>query len=263
METILAAGGLTAAALGALVYRMSYMGDDLASGEHSESISYSEFVQHAQTGDLILTSGAALTSMSRVVTKSIWSHCGMVYKDKKTGVFYEWSSHNSSENLPNTSGTPCGGTQLVPLDYLASDNGFLHWRRVHLEDWQREKIYQVVDMLKYNIGFSQIPEFFAYFGPAMASTFNGFGTGMVCSHTVALTYITAEAVALDRELSQYAPTSFSDTGDATWLVPVDERVKMIIGFDTSRLIKLTSPIKTCKLKGRQEQHVQSHTTQGR
>jgi hypothetical protein len=238
MEGVVAAGGLVAALFGGVVYRLSYMGDDLSTGGHSDSISFSHFKKQAKTGDLILTSGAALTSVSRMVTESIWSHCGMLYIDKETGMFYEWSSHNKDEGVENSMHTPWNGAQLVPLDYLVSDNGFIHWRPIQLEDSQREKIYQIVEKLKYTVGFSQIPEFLAYFGPYMAKLFSGFGTGLVCSHLVALTYISIEALALDRQLSLFAPADFADTGNATWLVPVESRLKMVVGYDTSRLISL-------------------------
>ena len=238
MEVGLLGAALMAYGFGKVVDRFSYMGDDIVSGGEVETVSYAKFVAKARTGDLILTSSTAITSLSRVVTKSIWSHCGIVWKRPEDGVLFEWSSHNDAEGVPNTAGRPFAGAQLVPLDYLAADNGAIYWRAVELDKVQRSDVCAVVDRLKYRVGFSDTPEFLAYFGPVMARLFNGFGSGMACSHLVAATYMAANAMALDRHLTQFTPKTFSESGDAGWLVEVAPRVSMVVGFDTSRMVRL-------------------------
>ena len=225
--------------MGKIANRMTYMGDDVDDGEYAQSISYSKFSKMAKTGDLILTSASAITSVSRMISKSIWSHCGIVWKDPKTGKLYEWSSHNHSEDVHNTEGiVNFGGTQLVPLSYLASDNGCLFWRRVNLSVDQQDKLNKYVEATKYKVTFSDSLEFVAMLTPVTAKLFNGFGSGMACCHTVAASYIAANVIALDRHITQFTPSSFSDTGDVSWQVPVDDHVYMVVGFDTRDLINL-------------------------
>lgn len=240
MANAVLGGGLMAAALGGILKSVSYLGDDLDTpgGNRVESVSYAEFVKEARTGDLILTS--CPTSVSRIFTKSLWSHCGMVWRDASAGgKLYEWSSHTEEEAVMNSNGgTPTGGSQLVPLEYLASDNGAIFWRQVGLDDGQVRKLDEFVGKFKYKLEFSSFPELLAYLGPVMAKFFNGYGTGMVCSHTVAATYMAVEALTNDRHLSQFCPETFAPTGDASWLVPVSETVKMVVGFDTRELISI-------------------------
>jgi len=225
--------------IGKIAGRLTYMGDDVDAGEHANSIPYSRFCKLAKTGDLILTSSTAITSVSRMVSRSIWSHCGIVWKDPRTHRLFEWSSHNSSENVCNTEGLAnFGGTQLVPLSYLASDNGCLFWRRVEMSDVQRAKLNTYIENTKYKVNFSDPMEFVAMLTPLTAKLFNGYGSGMACCHTVAASYIAAEVIALDRHITQFTPTSFSDSGDVAWQVPVDDHMNMVVGFDTTDLIRL-------------------------
>lgn len=247
METGILGSALVLYGLGKAAHRFTFMGEDIMAGGNVESVSYSTFRERAKTGDLVLTSSTAITSVSRMVTQSIWSHCGVVWQDRD-GSLYEWSSHSEGEGVPNTIGRPFGGAQLVPLDYLASDNGTIYWRPIGLNAAQRKCVDKMVDEFKYGVKFSDTPEFLSYFGPIMAKAFNGFGAGMACSHLVATTYIAANAIALDRHITQYTPKTFSDSGDAEWLVEVSERVKMVVGFDTSRLISLAPPRRTFRLK---------------
>jgi hypothetical protein len=250
-------GGLVALAIGGLTEMVTYMGDDIDDPSDDNpivSVPYSEFAEKAKTGDLLLIS--CPTSMTRMFTKSLWSHCGIVWRPRphhghgqmmmSTSTIYEWSSHRIGEQVMNSIGKPFNGTQFVPLDYLAADNGAIYWRPVSLTEEQRDRLYEFTDAMAYKVSFSEYPEFAAYLGSAAAEVFNGFGTGMVCSHTVAATYMSIDALALDRHLSQYSPETFSPTGDARWLVPVDEQVKMVVGFDTSRLVSLLQPKKIKK-----------------
>ena len=237
MERLVIGGGLLAMAVGSLGKALTYMGDDLECGEEVESVRYSEFEARAKTGDLILTSYPSIT---RAFTKSMWSHCGMVWRETEPdGRIYEWSSHMESEGVLNTVGEPRGGTQLVPMDYLASDNGAVFWRHVALGPERRRRVREFVDLLKYQVDFSSLPELAVFLGPIGASLFSDFGTGMTCSHIVAATYLAAEALTLDRSISRFSPETFSPTGDASWLVPVAERVSMVVGFDMKSLISIS------------------------
>lgn len=241
MSRTVFAAGVAAAVLAKALHSMTYWGDDVAYGGHVESVPYSEFAAKAKSGDLILTSGMAFTSVSRLFTKSIWSHCGIVWRDPKTGALYEWSSHNGGEEVLNDRGPsrPVSGTQLVPLEYLAADNGCICWRPVDLDDSQRKRLGEVIDALKYRVEFASIPEWVAHMGGVMKLLFENSGWGMLCSHTVALTYAAIDAIALDRGMTGFVPKTFSDEGDAVWQVPVSDTVKYVVGFDTKSLVNLS------------------------
>lgn len=234
MEYAVLGASLTAAVTGLLTYGLSFMEDfNLPS-----PIPYQEFIRQSRTGDILLTASTEITSVTRLITRSMYSHCGILYKDDVGGL-YEWSSHAAGEGVMNTSGKAFGGAQLVPLSYLASDNGTVFWKRVHLSARQRSKVQEVIRLMAYKTEFSQSPEFLAFLGGLFAKVFNGFGTGMVCSHTVAITYMAAEAISKDRNLTQYYPETFSDEGSVDWLVPTS-KTRMILGCDTTKLINLGS-----------------------
>ncbi|MDR3541960.1 MAG: hypothetical protein P4L69_13475 [Desulfosporosinus sp.] len=234
MAATILGGGLITMAVGGLANMLTYLGDDLETSV--PSVSYNEFEKKARTGDLVFTSGP--TSVHRMITKSTWSHSGIIWRDPKTDFIYEWSSHMKWEGVMNTIGQVHEGSQLVPLDYLASDAGGVFWRQVSLDRDQRARLNVFVEKSKYKVKFSDLPELLAYLGPVMARIFNGFGNGMACSHLVAATYMAVDALANDRNLSQFSPETLSPSGDASWLVPVSPNVKMVVGYDTSRLISL-------------------------
>lgn len=233
-------------AVGGLGKAITYLGDDIDSPNGPvSSVSFTEFKKKARTGDMIFT--ACPTSVSRVFTKSMWSHCGIVWRDPTTNDIYEWSSHMAGEGLPNTLKAKFGGAQLVPLYHLAADNGTVYWRPIYMTKEQRKKVNEYVEKMKYQVEFSAYPELAAYLGPIPAKIFNGFGTGMVCSHIVASTYLYADVLALDRHVTQFAPETFSPSGDASWNVPVCPHVSIVVSFDMSKLISL-NPLSTVAIK---------------
>ena len=234
MEKAIFGGSLTAVVVGSIAHAYTYINDSY----EPESVSYKRFVAESNTGDLILTSGTDILTVSRLVTRSMWTHCGILYIDNTTGRRYEWSSHSVREQVANTAGTPYGGAQLVPLDYLVADNGALYWRKLDITDEQRTEIRRVVRTMAYKVDFSSDPEFAAFMGGPFALAFNEFGSGVSCSHLVATTYMAANIITHDRNLTQNIPDSFSDAGDVDWLCTSVSPTKLVMGFDTSRLINL-------------------------
>ena len=234
-------GGLALAAMGKIGTAITYLGDDIDSADGPvQSVTFSDFAKNSNTGDLIFTS--CPTSISRIFTKSMWSHCGIVCKKCPGSTIYEWSSHMASEGLPNSYGDrPFNGTQLVPLDRLAAENGAVYWRPVYMDKSQRNKIKEYIRSAKYKIPFSEYPELAAYLGKIPAKLFNGFGTGMVCSHTVASTYLYAGVLALDRHVSQFSPETFSPSGNAMWNVPICRDIKMVEAYDMNHFISFPQP----------------------
>lgn len=260
METAILGGCLAALAAGGIAHALTYISDDIAVAPESiPSISFEDFEATARTGDLLLTSSTSITSVSRLLTGSLWSHCGILYIDDSNDVLltttttttttttrrrtrssmYEWSSHSPGEQVYDRNGMRgINGTQLVPLSYLAADNGTVFWRRVALTDEQRDDIASLVRKMYGKIAFSEALSFAACIGGPIGHVFNDYGIGMACSHVVASTYAFANALLLDRPLTQYTPETFSDTGDARWTADV-EKTRMITNFNAKRgLIKL-------------------------
>lgn len=238
MDFLLLGGGVATLAVSGIAHLLSHLGDDLGA---MDSVSYHEFAARSRTGDLILTSNPSVLTISRVVTRSGWSHCGILVKDEASGKFFEWSAHSSDEEVLNSRGTRgFGGAQLVPLEYLASDNGTVFWRPVPgMGEREREKLTKAIEALAYQVKFPDGAEFAAFLGGPFSSALNDLGEGMACSQLVALSYMAAGAIASDRNISQFSPSSFSaEEGDAAWLVTPSARAYMLSGFDTSGLLTI-------------------------
>lgn len=240
MQTAILSGGIVALGLGGLARWATHLEDSII--EDIQSIPYRDFIKTVKTGDLILTSSTEITSMTRMVTNSLWSHCGIAYwgPDPRTGKrsLYEWSAHSDTEHVLNSKGEfDCSGPQLVPLEFLASLNGSVFWRRVDMTEEQRAFVDKAVEVMAYKIRFSTLAEFMVYLGKPFSSLCDGMGGGMACPHVVASTYIGSGVIDLDRNLSQYTPKSFSDIGDALWSVNVAP-TKMVVGYDATSLVSL-------------------------
>lgn len=241
---MIAAAALVAASIGHVASRLSYLDDGIGEGDDVQlSVPYSEFYQYARDGDLLLTSSTCITSLTRMVTRSLWSHVGIVYRaplDTGKDLICEWSAHNSSEMITNTSGRVCGGPQLVPLEHLVAESGTVFWRpALALSEFQRSRVAGIVQQLAYKIRFSSGLEFLAYAGWPFSEIFAGYGGGMNCTHIVAATYAAMGALELDRNLALYTPESLSETGDAQWR-PHDlfGAARMVVGYNATSLIKL-------------------------
>ena len=236
MSSSLLRASVIALAFGKAAHTLTYLDDSMAEGFGAGSVSYRDFVEQVQNGDLILTSSTSVTSINRIMTGSLWSHVGMAYV-AKDGRIYEWSAHSSNEVIDNSNGIPCGGPQLVPLDRLVAESGAVFWRPVNMAEDQRAGIGPIVKKLAYKLPFSDNVEFLSYLGWPFSKMFAGYGGGMACPHIVAATYATVGAIDLDRDVSLVTPESFSETGDAKWNVSVG-RTSMVVGFDATRLVKI-------------------------
>ena len=245
MIATLLGGAALAAAVGGLARTATYLDDGIGEGDDVQlSVPYSEFEREARDGDLLLTSSTLITSMARMVTRSLWSHSGMVYRAPLPGcgddIICEWSAHNISEEIGNTVGVACGGPQLVPVENLVAESGTVFWRpALALSHEQRCGVGHVVSQLAYKLRFSSSIEFLAYAGWPFSKIFAGYGGGMACPHVVAATYAAIGALYLDRNIALFTPDSFSETGDAKW-IPQDlfGATRMVVGYDARRLVRL-------------------------
>lgn len=233
MQKAVIGGSLVTAVVGGIVNLLAHMMSD---DPVTHSISFSEFKREARTGDLIIMSNQNL-SITRVGRRTMWTHVGILVRNGDQ--LLEWSSHmNGEDELINTMGTQCGGTQLAMLDKMAAVYGCVYWKRVDLEDSQRRKLTRFINAIAYKTSFTNKEELLALVGRPFSTFFNGSSAGLACSHVVALTYMAADALGHDRHLTQYAPDSFAKPEGVDWLVPVGP-VTMVVGFDTGSLVKLT------------------------
>jgi hypothetical protein len=236
MSSNILRASLIVAVLGKIAGALTYLDDSMGEGWDVESVPYSQFSAEVKTGDLLLTSSTSVYSINRMMSNSLWSHVGMAYRGDD-GIIYEWSAHNSVEDIDNSKGINWGGPQLVPLDHLVAESGTVFWRPVVLTEDQRSHIGMLVDKFAYKLPFSNYAEFLSYLGWPFSKFFAGYGGGMACPHIVALTYVSIGAIRLDRDISLYTPESLSDTGDAKWNAPVGI-TSMVVGFDATRLVRL-------------------------
>lgn len=237
MAYIMAGLGLAGLFVGKALGALTYLDDTV----DFDSVSYSDFYKHAKTGDLLLFSSTYVTSMTRMWTHSQWSHVGMVYRAPNDNRIYEWSAHNSNEEILNSKGSSCGGPQLVPLENVVAESGCVYWKPLALSAHQRDTVADIIKLYAYKIGFSSNVEFLSYVCKPLSKVFAGYGSGMACPHIVAATLQAMDAIEIDRNISLYIPEHFSDTGDVKWKVGT-ERTKMVVGYDINSLIRL-SPTK--------------------
>ena len=240
MDKFLFMSGLGTFAIGALMNALAYMDDCIGEGLDVKSVPYREFADNVSTGDLIFTSSTSNTSITRMITHSLWSHVGIAYHDHN-GRLYEWSSHNEAEGITNSLGITYGGPQLIPMENLVAESGTIFWKQVRLTDAQRRTVRTTIKQYAYKLGFSSYVEFASYFAKPLASMFSGYKGGMACSHIVATTCAAAGAIEIDKDIAAYTPQCLSDTGDAKWLVPVGT-TKMVVGFDATSLVALPQKI---------------------
>ncbi len=77
---------------------------------------YNEIRKILDTGDMVLFSGKGpISNMIKVMTRSKWSHVGMVIKIKEWDMVLLWESTTLSSIKDLQSGTIRQGIQLVPL----------------------------------------------------------------------------------------------------------------------------------------------------
>ena len=217
--------------LGALTYVFTHENNDISG---ISSIPYRRFYEECDTGDLILATNFRSPSYTRIITNSNWSHCGIVLKIK--GRLYEWSSHTSDAKLVNSKGVRSyHGPQIVSLENIVSKYSCIYWRKINCNKEQKTKIEEIANTLAYKITYSKTAEFLTWFGNPFKYIFENYGSGMACSHIVAMTYIQVGIISPDRKLSQYIPKDFD--GDVLWKAPILP-IKMVLGFDMKNLIKI-------------------------
>ncbi|MEC8325898.1 MAG: YiiX/YebB-like N1pC/P60 family cysteine hydrolase [Pseudomonadota bacterium] len=77
---------------------------------------YSLVRDDLKTGDILLFSGNGFFSkVIKFATRSKWSHVGMVYKNRESGILFVYESTSISNVTNVDSGEPLNGVQLTPL----------------------------------------------------------------------------------------------------------------------------------------------------
>ena len=97
--------------------------------------SFDSVLPQLQTGDIVLGSGTTLFSrIVRKVTRSTWSHSGIVIVSEDTGEHFLLESNTTTEVIDVEAGVPVDGVQLVLLeDRIRAYPGFMAVRHLNLE----------------------------------------------------------------------------------------------------------------------------------
>ncbi len=108
------------------------------------SVDYNEIRKNLDTGDLVFFSGRGpISNMIKVMTRSKWSHVGMVLKIHKWDMVLLWESTTLSPIKDLQSGTVRQGIQLVPLsERLKAYKGTVGIRllNVHKTAWMKARL---------------------------------------------------------------------------------------------------------------------------
>jgi hypothetical protein len=203
---------------------------------------YSDFIKNATTGDLIFVSNVEYTSPIRAITGSVWSHCGILYKDPKTNILYEWSSHSKSECYKsNKNGSIYNGVQLIELQKVVVKNGFIGWKRLSLSNVQRKLLIKHIQNTIYKVPFANKKQLISSITHLNIFNKEECNPGMACSHLLAYVLSNIVAITIDRPINTYIPKDFADDSNSSikWLTnQTDNQIKMVVGFDMSNFISL-------------------------
>lgn len=170
-----------------------------------------EFLNSLDTGDILLFSGNTLFSKAiKLVTRSHWSHIGMVLKDDD-GLLYCFESDNEPiKDIPEI------GVRKVPLKYkIETYDGEIAIRMLEVPELKqtilREEIKQLCNQFK-NIPYEK------HFLELIKSAYDGpFGenkedlTSIFCSELIASIYQKCGLLNWDIPSNEYTPANFSIT----------------------------------------------------
>lgn len=202
-----------------------------------ESVNYSEFREAVKTGDILLSSSTELNSVTRWVTGSPWSHCGLAYVDPKDGKIYEWSAHCEEEGLISRKGGCYGGAQLIEVNQLIATSGSLFWRPIDSSKSNRRKISRVIE------AWDKTPSCFPSYGEfvidfMMMGSKSCYGK-LVCSQVVAATLASCDVIELTgKKLHKCVPMDFSEEGNSVSWNRTPSNTRCIVGCDSSQLVDL-------------------------
>lgn len=203
--------------------------DNIGEGAEVYSSTFKNFRSKSKTGDLILTSATTLTSVTRFVTTSLYSHVGVIYK--KGTIIYEWSSHSTAEQLGNGS-----GTQLNRIEDIIANSGQIFWCPIEIDEEKARRIEEYIGASLQKMDFPSIFSFISY-GKGPFSKLSDEMT-VNCAQLVALTYLAADAIEIDRYIGYYTPSSFVDGDNVKWRVNRSKKTYVIYGLNGKKKIDL-------------------------
>jgi len=200
------------------------------------TIKYSAVVKICDTWDVLLFSGNGPFSIAeQVVTNSVFSHIGTVYRDPESKECYNWESTSADQTIDMLTGSHKRGPRLIPLKesivtYLDTGGNYVVYRKLYTpydekrgeggarRGYSKEKQRDILNWMKdqsqktYEEKLWELPA--AYYkrtlyprGPDASSYF--------CSELVADSWKFGD-IPLYRESDLYCPQDFSIKDEALW-----------------------------------------------
>lgn len=168
-----------------------------------------EFLNSFDTGDILLFSGNTLFSKAiKLVTRSHWSHIGMVLKDDD-GLLYCFESDNEPiKDIPEI------GVRKVPLKYkIETYDGEIAVRRLRPPEWRQTMLREEMKLICNTFGNIHYEE---HFLELIKSVYDGpFGknkedlSSVFCSELIASIYRRCSLLDFDIPSNEYTPADFS------------------------------------------------------
>ncbi len=238
---------------------INFIAGDTEEDSNCDSITFDEFFQKAEDGDiLIAASKKKSATLTRVTTRSPWTHVGMVVRGKTIGMdkdyIFEYGAHNPEEYLyiaPTTTKEKkipdCIG--IFELSTFVSHYGGVYWRQLfgktpEQKERLRETIQQILkverkgksNVFASNMDFlTKIP-----LTEALGKYVDKLNTpqvGICCSSVIAATLATADIIKLDRQIGSYRPCDLA-TKPILWNLPCEPpKPKLILGVLTPDIFK--------------------------
>jgi hypothetical protein len=175
-----------------------------------QAIELRSLVDQLETGDILLFSGRTLISRAiRMVTRSRWSHIGIIVRKAETGELFLWEATSSNTINDVDYGHVPRGVQLVRLeDKVRSYDGLVAVRRlIGVErtsemlkrfGWLFKRLRRapyrnyVVEYVKVGLGLSRRAPRYAF-----------------CSQLVAEAYVRMRLLRPEKRSALYVPKDFS------------------------------------------------------
>lgn len=210
--------------------KLSNYDDDIINGV-TDSVRFCDFKARAKTGDVILISNTQVSSLTRPIKETLWTHAGILIRVGDE--FFEWSCHSDAEEIPNVLNVFYSGTQYVNLDMLIAQNGTIFWCQIDLTDEQRSKVQKYAQSMAYKYSFSSLIEFASYID-GLSTYFSDYGSRLNCAQAVALNYVYAGVISIKKHISQIKPGDFADGDGIEWLANC-QPPRMLIGYVPSTI----------------------------
>lgn len=200
------------------------------------TIDYDTVVKICDTCDILLFSGnAAFSIAEEVVTNSVFSHIGTIYRDPESKECYNWESTSADQTIDVFTGGHKRGPRLVPLKesivtYLDNGGNYAIYRKLYTpfdekkgeggarRGYSKEKQKDILDWMKDQSSKTYEEKLWELPAAYLKRTLYPRGpdsTSYFCSELVADSWKIGD-IPLYRDSDLYCPQDFSTQDEALW-----------------------------------------------